>query len=254
MELHKVYKEGKLVAKLYLGDCLDVMPKLKSKSIDLICTDPPYSLKYEFANDSLSHSEQQKFMKQYCKEFVRMLKDYGTLNIFMGQKMTHYLYFVLLDLQFTWQNELIWNRDGGQMPTKKLGICHEIINIWTKGENHKTFNLDEIRMKSKYAETDKRLNPKGKNPGDVWYVPALFGRKKERIVDENGKAIHPTQKPIDIIYPLIKAYSNEDDSILDAFMGSGTTGEVAIKLGRRFIGIEKDEKYFDIACKRLENL
>jgi len=126
--------------------------------------------------------------------------------------------------------------------------------IFTKGDNHKTFNLDDLRVKSKYAKTDKRLNPKGKNPGDVWYVPALFGRKIERIKEENGKAAHPTQKPIDVVYPLLIAYTNEQDVILDSFLGSGTTAEACKVLNRNFIGIEKDEKYWKIANERINAL
>jgi len=234
-------------------DCLKVIPHIPNGSIDLIVTDPPYSLGYEFANDKLSYEKQKEFMDCYCKEFYRVLKPNGTVVIFMSQEMSHYLYFVLKQLTFVWQNEIVWNRDGGQMPTKKLGVCHEMIMIWTKGEQHKTFNLDDIRVQSKYAETDKRLNPKGKNPGDVWYVPALFGKKIERIT-ENGKAIHPTQKPKEIIYPLVSAYSVLNDIVLDPFIGLGTTAIVCKNLGRKYIGIEKDKKYVDVALSLLSEV
>src|SRR3990167_9953760 len=109
---------------LYWGDCLEVMQSFEKESIDLIVTDPPYSLGYEFDNDSLSYDKQQEFMDLYCSQFFRILNLYGTICIFMSQEMSHYLYFVLKRNGFTWQNEVIWNRDGGQMPIKKLGICH----------------------------------------------------------------------------------------------------------------------------------
>ena len=240
--------------KIILGDCLEIMKDIQSDSVDAIIADPPYSLNYEFENDKLSYREQGNFMIKYMKEHFRILKCGGTACIFMSQKMSHYLYFASERAGFTWQNEIVWNRDGGQMPTKKFGICHENIMIFTKGDNHKTFNLDDLRVKSKYAKTDKRLNPKGKNPGDVWYVPALFGRKIERIKGENGKAAHPTQKPIDVVYPLLIAYTNEQDVILDSFLGSGTTAEACKVLNRNFIGIEKDEKYWKIANERINAL
>lgn len=241
-----------MINKILLGDCLEVMKRIPDNKIDAIITDPPYSLDYEFENDNLTYEKQAEFMELYSKEFYRVLKIGGTVALFMSQEMTHFWYFIANNIGFSWQNEIIWQRDGGQMPTKKLGICHEIINIYSKG-NPKTFNLDLIRVKSKYAETDKRLNPKGKNPGDVWYEPALFGKKKERL-SENGKAIHPTQKPKEIIRPLVIAYSNENDIILDPFTGLATIPLIAKEENRRFIGIEKDNHYWEVANKRIAEL
>lgn len=237
---------------IYHGDCLELMKQINDNSIDAIITDPPYSLGYDFDNDNLSYSDQSNFMKQYMREFYRVLKPNGTACIFMSQELTHYLYFAAIENKFTWQNEIVWNRDGGQMPTKKFGICHEIINVYTKGKEHKTFNLDELRVQSKYAKSDKRLNPKGKNPGDVWYVPALFGKKLERLIGNNGKALHPTQKPLDIILPLIIAYTNEDDLILDPFMGSGTTAIGSLSLNRQYIGIDIKEEFVRAANQRIQ--
>jgi DNA modification methylase len=239
---------------LMLGDCLEKMEEIPSNSIDCIITDPPYSLGYDFENDDLTHSEQAAFMEKYLTKCYNLLKDGGTLAVFMEQRLSHHLYFIALHCGFTWQNTIIWNRDGGQMPSKKFGICHEPITVFTKGTFHKTFNLDNVRVKSKYADSDKRLNPLGKNPGDVWYVPALFGKKIERIKGLNGKAAHPTQKPVDIIYPFVEAYTNENDMVLDPFMGSGTTGECCLCMTRSFIGIEKDPTFFEIAKTRLEGL
>lgn len=238
---------------LYQGNCLDVMPAvIPDNSIDLVFTDVPYSLGYSFENDKLSLEEQRLFIEKYVKEFHRVLIDGGTAAIFCSQELLHYMYFVCMKNGFSWQNEIIWYREGGQPPKKKLAIHHEVILVITKGNLHKIFNLDDIRVRSIYADTDKRLNPLGKNPGDVWYVPALFGKKLERIVGSNGKAVHPTQKPKDICIPIIKAYSNEGDIILDAFMGTGTIPYVAKTLNRGFIGIEIDPIYFNFAKNRIE--
>lgn len=236
---------------MILGDCLEKMKDIPDRSIDLVLTDPPYSLGYDFANDKLSHASQEIFMGKYMTEGFRVLKEGGTIAVFMEQRLCHYLYFVALRSGFIWQNTIIWNRDGGQMPSTKFGICHEPVSVFTKGKAHKTFNLDQLRVKSKYAATDKRLNPLGKNPGDVWYIPALFGKKIERIKGDDGMAAHPTQKPIDICYPFIEAYTNCGDVVLDCFMGTGTTGVCACKMNRNFIGIELDPEYFKIAEKRI---
>ena len=234
------------------GDCLEKMKDIPDESVDLILTDPPYSLGYKFEGDDLTHSEQAAFMEKYLAEFYRILKHGGVASIFMEQRLSHHLYFIALHCGFTWQNSIIWNRDGGQMPTSKFGMCHEPITVFTKGGYSKRFNLDPLRVKSKYANADKRLNPLGKNPGDVWYVPALFGKKAERIKGVDGKAVHPTQKPVEVIFPFVEAYTNKGDTVCDPFMGTGTTGLCSAVMERDFIGIEKDDKYFEIAKKRTE--
>lgn len=234
---------------LYCMDCLDGMKYIDNDSIDLIVTDPPYSLEMGFENDNLSYSNQKRFMDLYTKEFYRILKPGGTVCIFSSSELSHYLYFSAEKSGFVWQNDIIWNRDRGHSTNKKLGICHESIYVGTKGEAHKTFNLDELRIQSKYSSTDKRLNPKGKNPGDVWYIAAMFGKKLERLTKENGKAIHPTQKPIDIIMPLILLYSNPSDIIFDAFSGVGTTWVACKRSKRNFLGFEISEYY----CKEAKN-
>lgn len=244
------------IGKIFHADCLDFLLNIPNNSIDLVVIDPPYSLDYDFPNDNLSYREQGNFMVEYGKLLYSCLKDGGTACVFMSQEMSHYLYFSFTQKgnHFTWQNEIVWNRDGGQMPKNKFGICHENITVFTKSTKPKTFNLDELRVKSKYADTDKRLNPDGKNPGDVWYVPALFGKKLERLIDETGKAAHPTQKPLNIILPLIMAYSNDGDLVLDCFVGSGTTAIACKKLGRLFIGCDKDIKYVNLSNQRLAEI
>ncbi len=244
IELQRVYEES----------CLETMEKLPEESIDLISTDPPYSLNYNFIGDKMSYEEQFEFMKLYSEGFYRVLKHGSVVTCFMSQEMSHYLFFAMKKAGFTWQNEIIWNRDGGQMPKKKFGICHERIMVFSKGKDQKTFNLDDLRVKSKYAGTDKRLNPKGKNPGDVWYVPALFGKKLERIVRADGKAAHPTQKPIHVILPLVMAYSNPGELVYDPFTGSGTTYEACERLGRAFVGSEVSGEYCQMAMSRIKNL
>ena len=238
--------------KLIHGDCLKEMSDISDGSIDLILTDPPYSLGYDFENDDLTDSEQAAFMERYITVFYTKVKRGGVLAVFMEQELSHHLYFIAKNTGFTWKNSIIWNRDGGQMHTTKFGICHEPITVFTKGPYPNTFNLDQLRVRSKYADKDKRLNPLGKNPGDVWYVPALFGRKAERIKGLDGKAAHPTQKPIEVIYPFIEAYTKEGDTVFDAFMGTGTTGFCSIVMKRNFIGIEINKEYFEIAKQRIE--
>lgn len=237
--------------KIICYDCLKVMKHIPDGVIDLVVTDPPYSLGFDFQDDNLDYKEQAKKYAIWLGELHRIAKPNSTICIFSSSEFSHYLYHEAIKF-FSWQNDVIWYRDRGHPITKKLSITHEVIEIFTKGDHHAVFNLDNIRVRSIYDGKDKRLNPKGKNPGSVWYVPPLMGRKIERIT-ENGKAVHPTQKPIDIILPLVIAYSNEDDVVLDPFIGVGTTAATCIDLKRHYIGIDNNQKYCDIARQRTEN-
>jgi len=237
--------------KIIHGDCLEIMKQIPDGVIDLVVTDPPYSLGFEIANDDLSYDEQKQFSGKYLIEIFRVMKQNATLCIFSSPEFSHFLYHSIIETGFEWKNDIVWHRDRGHSITKQLAITNEIIIVATKGNIHKTFNLDEIRVKSVYEGKDKRLNPKGKNPGTVWYVPPLIGKKKERIT-KNGKAIHPTQKPEEIILPLIIAYSNENDIILDPFTGLGTIPLIAKEENRRFIGIDISKEYCDLALQRIE--
>jgi len=241
------------INKIINDDCFNILPKIKDESIDLILIDPPYGLGFNFENENLSKKEKDIFIEKYCKEIKRIIKQNGNIVIFCSQELGNDLYFKLLNLGLFYQNEIIWVRPTGHNITKKLAMYHEKILTFTKQKHHTTFNLDIIRIKSIYAEKDKRLNPKGKNPGDVWSINNLLGKKNERIMNENNQALHPTQKPIEIINKLIMLYSNENDLILDFFSGTGTTAIVCIDNKRNFICIEKDKDYYKSSINRIND-
>ena len=140
---------------------------------------------------------------------------------------------------------MIWYRSGGISPQKKFKVSHEHLFYCVNDIDNHTWNLDDIRVKSIYADKDKRLNPLGKSPDDVWYIPNLVGKKSEKVD-------HPTQKPLKLIQQILLTASNKGDLIFDPFMGSGTTAVVAKALGRNWIGIEKDKKYVDLANSRIK--
>ena len=149
-----------------------------------------------------------------------------------------------------------WYYRGGQLyfetgiaiPTvRQYKVLKNILKIDDKWDiwfdNHFIFNLESVGVKWKY-EKDKRNKRGWKNCGDVWDVPQLSGTFKERLD-------HPTQKPIKLIETIIKVSSNEENLILDLFAGTGTTSFVCNKLNRRFVAIEKEEKYIKMINKRL---
>jgi len=232
--------------KLYHGDCLTVFPQITPNSIDLVVTDPPY---YAYIEDSWdnqwdSFEDFVNWFSEILDNIYKALKDNGSAYVFTG---INYEFNKLVDViyssKFTVQNMILWYRESpGSGESKRFNINYEIIWFLTKGKDYK-FNLDDVRIKPWHD--DSRNNPKGKNPGSIWYIPnIMLGRNKEQVG-------HPTQKPEELIQKMILASSNKDDVVLDPFMGSGTTLKVCQDNGRSCTGVELDNSYIDIIKKRV---
>ena len=228
---------------LFQGDCFDIMPLIPDKSVQLIILDPPYfEVKGDFDFVFESETQYLEFIESVIIESKRALKQDGSLFLYCSQEMGAYI-DLMLRKYFAIKNRLIWYRSGGVSPRKKFKVSHEPLFYCVNDIDNHTWNLDGIRVKSIYADKDKRLNPLGKSPDDVWYIPNLVGRKSEKVD-------HPTQKPLEICDRIIKCSTNENDIVLIPFAGSGSELVKSKELNRKFIGIEKEPKYYEIACQR----
>jgi len=228
---------------LFNADCMDILPLIPDKSVNLIVIDPPYfEVKGDF--DFIFESEKQylEFIESVIVESKRVLKQDGTLFLYCSQEMGAYIDLILRKY-FIIKNRLIWYRSGGISPRKKFKVSHEPLFYCVNDINNHTWNLDDIRVKSIYADKDKRLNPLGKSPDDVWCIPNLVGKKSEKVP-------HPTQKPLELCDRIIKCSTNQNDLILIPFAGSGSEFVSAINLNRKSIGIEKEKQYYDVAVRR----
>ena len=236
---------------LYNGDCIEILKRIKSNSIDLIFADPPYFLsnggksihsgkvvsvnKGEW-DDKTKYDDHIEFTKSWIQESFRVLKETGSIWI---SGTTHNIFDVkriLDEIGFKIINIVVWHKtDPPPLIYKnKMRFSYELI-IWaSKGLKH-TYNYNEM------------FKIDGKELEDVWTIPAV--QKKEKQF-----GYHPTQKPEALLERIIKATSYPNDIVLDPFCGSGTTCFVAKKLKRKYIGIEKDEKYFNISKRRLESI
>ena len=240
------------------GDSIKELKKVPDETFDLIFADPPYNLQLKkelsrpdtsivkAVNDKWDQFESFKsydqFTLDWLKECKRVLKKNGTIwvigsyhNIFrVGTKIQNLGFWIL--------NDVIWNKKN-PMPNfrgTRFTNAHETL-IWaSKNENSKyTFNYqslkclnDDIQMRS------------------TWSLPICNGNER---LKNNGKKVHSTQKPESLLHRIILASSNKNDFVLDPFLGSGTTAVVSKKLGRNYLGIEKEKKYFDAANKRIKN-
>lgn len=224
--------------KIYNMDCIEYMKTLPSECIDLIIIDPPYyEVKGEFDFIFENEEEYLNFINNTIKECKRILKSNGSLYLYCSQQMGAYIDLILRE-NFIIKNRIIWYRSGGISPTKKFKLSHEPLFYCVKDINNHIWNPDDIRVKSKYAEKDKRLNPKGKVPDDVWEIPNLVGKKKEKVN-------HPTQKPLAICDRIIKASSNENDLVYIPFAGSGSEIISCINNNRNYLATEISKQYID---------
>ena len=238
------------------GDCATVMRSLPTASVDMVFADPPYNL--QLAGDLArpdgskvdgvtntwdkfdSFAAYDRFTHEWLSEARRVLKPNGTIWV-MGSYHNIFRIGVALQDQGYWiLNDIIW-RKTNPMPNFKgtrFTNAHETL-IWASmGEKaHYTFNYRAM----------KTLNDELQMRSD-WLIPICGGRER---LKKQGRKIHPTQKPEALLYRILLACSEPDDVILDPFFGTGTTGAVAARLGRRFIGIEREDDYIEAAKERI---
>ena len=245
--------------KLMQGDCLELMKTIPDNSIDLILTSPPYNIGKEYEVRT-SLQNYILWQKELIIESVRVLKDGGSICWQVGNYINKgavypidcLLFHIFIDVGLIPRNRVIWSFGHGLHCKKRFSGRHESVLWFTKGETY-TFNLNDVRVPQKYPakkhfKGEKKGqfsgNPLGKNPEDVWNISNVKHNHPE-------KTAHPCQFPEQLAERLIKSLSNESDVVLDMFMGSGTTGVACVNTNRKFIGIELDENYFNIAKQRI---
>ncbi|AGY45974.1 adenine-specific DNA-methyltransferase [Lactococcus lactis subsp. lactis KLDS 4.0325] len=241
-----------------LGDSIEVMKNMESKSIDLIFADEPYNIGKDFGNNKDSWETTELYIewnKKWIDEAIRILKDNGTIYLMTA---TQHMPFIDVYVQQNYHvlSRVIWSYDSSGVQSKKMyGSLYEPILVFTKDAKSKyTFNGQDILVEAKTGAKrgliDYRKNPPQpynttKVPGNVWEFPRVRFKMEEY---EN----HPTQKPESLLERIIKASSNEGDTIFDPFGGSFTTGAVAKKLDRKSISVELNPEYFEIGIRRLK--
>lgn len=227
------------------GDSIEKMKDLPSKSIRLIVTDPPYNLNKNYGNthDNLEFNDYLQFTRDWIKEAYRLLTDDGSIYIFMGMKYISYIYSILeQEFGMFFNSWITWYYTQGIGKTKGFSPRHDDILYFTKSKNNFIFNLDEVRVPQKFYRSIN--NMRGANPGNVWEFSHTHYCNKNR-------QEHPTQKPEGIYERIILASSNEGDTVLDPFLGSGTLLRVCQQTGRQGIGIDINKDYIEMSEKRL---
>ncbi len=250
-------KNNLLTEKIIIGDCVENMNALPPESVDCIFADPPYNLqlggelhrpnnsKVDAVDNDWDQFESLKAYDEFTREWLSAaratLKPDGSIWVIGSYHNIFRLGYILQDLGFWVLNDIIW-RKSNPMPNfrgRRFTNAHETM-IWA-GKSQKSkyyFNYDA--MKSLNEDLQMRSD---------WYLPLCTGA--ERLKDVDGKKAHPTQKPESLLHRVLMASTRKGDTVLDPFFGTGTTGAVAKKLGRSFIGLERDKTYAEFAKQRI---
>ncbi len=242
---------------IHHGDCRDILPTLPEKSVDLVFADPPYNLqlrgdlwrpnmtKVDAVDDAWDQFEDfaayDAFTRAWLTACRRVLKDTGTLWVIGSYHNIYRVGAILQDLGYWLLNDVVWIKTNPmpQFRGVRFANAHETL-LWCKkarDQKRYTFNYHAMRA----LNDDKQMR-------SDWELPLCTGAERLKV---NGAKAHTTQKPEALLYRVILASSNPGDIILDPFFGTGTTGAVARKLGRHFIGIERERGYIDAAHARL---
>jgi site-specific DNA-methyltransferase (adenine-specific) len=243
--------------KIYNIDCIDGLKEIPDESIDLIVTDPPYFLlNVDWDKQWKNEEEYLSWCFLWMKECYRVLKPSGSFYVFQDWRMVSDYVFLLKQVFPYFQNWITWERNKGRSSSTNWKSSKEEILYFSKSKKPKFHEQKKIRpVVAPYK--DENGNPKGwfvdeegnrvrwTGVGNVWhYTPPVWSSKEE-------KPQHPTQKPLAMIERIIVAHTDEEDIVLDLFMGSGTTAVAAKRNNRNFVGFEKNQKYYNISIERL---
>src|SRR6188508_2392753 len=244
--------------KIIVGDCIEVLGALPEASVDLVFADPPYNLQlnnelYRPDNSRVdgvdddwdkfgSFAAYDEFTRAWLKSCRRVLKPSGSLWVIGSYHNIFRVGAALQDLGFWVLNDVVW-RKTNPMPNfrgRRFANAHETL-IWAApaaAAKAYTFNYDALKV----FNDDLQMR-------SDWTLPICTG--EERLKDGDGVKVHPTQKPEALLYRVLLASTKPGDVVLDPFFGTGTTGAVAKRLGRRWVGVDREQTYIDAANERI---
>lgn len=242
------------------GNSINYMNSLPENSIDMIFADPPYNLqlsgqlhrpdqsKVDAVDDDWDRFDDfhayDEFSLQWLSAARRILKKHGTIWVIGSYHNIYRVGFHMQNLGLWMLNDVVWIKHN-PMPNfkgRRLTNAHETL-LWAAYDEKSRYQFNYDALKIMNDDLQMRSD---------WYLPICTGG--ERVKNDKGNKLHPTQKPESLLYRIMVASSQRGDIILDPFSGSGTTAAVAKKLGRHYIGIEENADYHHYACQRLESI
>jgi site-specific DNA-methyltransferase (adenine-specific) len=236
--------------KIICGNCIELLSKVKKPFADLIFADPPFNIgfQYDMYHDKKEKDKYIAWTQDWMTACYSVLKKDGTFYIAIGDEYAANVKVIADELKLTMRNWIIWHYTFGQQTKAKFARAHTHIFYFTKDKKNFTFNDHAVRVPSdrQLIYNDKRANPNGKMPDDVWNeYSRVCGTFKERA------GWHPCQMPESLLTRIVAVSSKPRNLVLDPFVGSGTTVVVASKMARKFTGIDISADYVKNTRKRL---
>jgi len=245
---------------ILVGDCVKIMQGLQDESVDCIFADPPYNLqlggdlhrpnntKVDAVDNDWDQFESLRVYDDFTENWLEAARDClkpdGSIWVIGSYHNIFRLGYIMQNMGFWILNDIIWNKTN-PMPNfrgRRFTNAHETM-IWAAKSKDSKYYFNYDAMKSMNEDKQMRSD---------WSLPLCTGG--ERLKDAEGKKAHPTQKPESLLYRVLMSSTKPGETVLDPFFGSGTTGAVAKKLGRSFIGIERDKTYAAFARERIESI
>ncbi|MDE6065999.1 MAG: site-specific DNA-methyltransferase [Duncaniella sp.] len=245
---------------LYNMDCEKALAQLDMPCLASTITSPPYNIGKEYER-VMPLEEYLNWLSRIATSIEKItlpngnfILNVGYLSVGEKGRAVPIPYLVWDRIPFYFNQEIIWHYEAGVAAKKYLSPRNEKILWYVKDKDSYTFNLDPIRDPNvKYPNQKKngklRCNSIGKNPSDIWEIAKVTSGTNRSSIERTA---HPAQFPEDLIRRLMLGFTNQNDLVLDPFMGSGTVGSVSIELKRKFIGFEINPEYCKIAKKRIE--
>lgn len=233
------------------GDCLTILPTLPAGIATLAYLDPPFNIGLEYPgyDDRRPRGEYLAWLEDVFRQTIRVLTPTGSLWVQCGPTIQAEVKVMLEALDLHHRQTVIWHYTFGPCQSRKFTPSWQALHWFTRDPERFTFNADAVRVPSarqtKY--NDRRANPKGKLPDDVWIIPRVCGTFGERIKG------HGCQTPEKVLERVVLACSNPGEVVLDCLAGTGTTPAVAKRLGRRYLAIELWEETAAKARQRIED-
>ena len=235
-------------------DCIKFLKTLPDKSVDLVLTDPPYFIGFDGGKgwDSSWNNDEEyiSWCMDWTRECIRVLKDERMLVVWGTLKTEAFLlYKIELNRTqgITSQNEIVWSYNWGGRSKDNFARKHEYVWCYSKGDKF-LFNADDVRVDRKVSKNLRtgKAYTQGTIPTCVW-------EKNNHTTSVDYCGWHPTTKNLEILQRIIKAYTNENDVVLDCFMGSGSTAIACKQTNRDFIGCEIDKDYHTKLLQRVNS-
>lgn len=238
--------------KLYNGEYLKVVSEIQTESIDCIVSDPPYGVGFKEAEYIDDKDFVLNEMPKWYKEWFRVLKPNGFMFLFVGVRNLHQWIQKGIDTGFTYKNIIATRsfNNGSIRGSSNFGFQFQPVLVFSKGNGHKLNEIDFIPTSDCWEKDKRNKNPK---PYTYDYPNWIKTEWAFATAKRANKSYHPNEKNVELIKFLIEVATNRDEIVFDSFMGSGSTGVACANADRKFIGIELNKEYFNIACERIYN-